>query len=1181
MALISPGVEVTVIDESFYTPAEPGTVPLVVVATAENKLNGAGTAVASGTLESNVGRVFKVTSQRELVELFGAPFFEKTASGSPVHGGERNEYGLLAAYSLLGVSNAAFILRAGVNLNELEGQTDTPGATPDDGQWWFDTRSTTWGVNEWNGAAIADGGQKFTAKTPLVLTDDDVDNIGTASAYFGSLGGAPKAAVGTIGDYCVVWQTVLESGTYSASKELARLWYKSAGNSALGIAAGDWVLVGSPEWAASHPTAYSTAAITGSLVAGHQFTVNGTTVTCAATVAGTISNFNTAMNGSGITAVFKNSRVYIYSDGTSTAEGGDSTTIAGGTGGVVLANVGPNTPLATLNITAGTYMAPALAQQPHTSVPLFRRSDFGTTVNGRPTGSLWLKTTEPNNGARMRLKKYNAATSAWVAQDAPLYANPHAALYYLDRSGGGSNLGANVTFVQTNALEHVGSYDATTGAVNGFDAPDETTASAVYRAWIRASGAETTITSKVIGSGTLAAGSNRSFTIKQSITGDVNLSAAATVTFNTAGTADDAFTIAAAINALSFVDSNGDAITNNVVASVSSTNELVIKHKTAGDIRMHPGSGLNVLATLFTVFDLEDGTGTANFYALTPAADATYGITDGAVDDYLASLWKPMANIGFDAVSNEPLNEPADGQLWYNPSFGDVDIMIHNGTTWVGYLDSTSPFYSATASLKTDPAGPIVSATMPETQSDYTPLVNGDLWISTADLENFPTIYKYNPDVGTTLAARWVLLDKTDQTSEDGVLFADARAGTSGGTATQAPSGSIAELLSSNFLDFDAPDPDLYPKGMLLWNTRVSGGNVKRYNNSYVDLTADNPRMGDVSMGSYWPDRWTTASPNNEDGSGSFGRKAQRSCVVAALKSVVDTSLEVRDEERRNFNLISCPGYPELLSNLINLNLDRRVTAFVVGDTPLRLQADATSLTNWGTNANLAFDNGDDGIVTYDEYAAVWYPNGFTTDLSGTNAVVPASHMMLRTIALSDQVSYPWFAPAGTRRGGITNATSVGYIDSDTGEFNVVALNNGQRDTLYDLKINPIPFFVGVGLVAYGQKTRARNASALDRINVARLVVYLRNQLSKLARPYVFEPNDQITRDEIKQAVESLLLELVGLRAIYDFAVVCDESNNTPARIDRNELYVDVAIEPTKAVEFIYIPLRLKNTGEI
>jgi phage tail sheath protein FI len=103
----------------------------------------------------------------------------------------------------------------------------------------------------------------------------------------------------------------------------------------------------------------------------------------------------------------------------------------------------------------------------------------------------------------------------------------------------------------------------------------------------------------------------------------------------------------------------------------------------------------------------------------------------------------------------------------------------------------------------------------------------------------------------------------------------------------------------------------------------------------------------------------------------------------------------------------------------------------------------------------------------------------------------------------------------------------------------------------------------------------------MDRINVSRLVSYLRRQLGILAKPYLFEPNDAQTRKEIKSAAESLLLELVGQRALYDFIVVCDTSNNTPARIDRSELYLDIAIEPVKAVEFIYIPLRLLNTGAI
>ena len=210
----------------------------------------------------------------------------------------------------------------------------------------------------------------------------------------------------------------------------------------------------------------------------------------------------------------------------------------------------------------------------------------------------------------------------------------------------------------------------------------------------------------------------------------------------------------------------------------------------------------------------------------------------------------------------------------------------------------------------------------------------------------------------------------------------------------------------------------------------------------------------------------------------------------------------------------------------------------------------------------------------------LFYPAGLTNDLSGNEVVVPASHMMIRTLLRNDSIAYPWFAPAGVRRGGITNATSVGYITGE-GEFQSVALNTGQRDTLYEQKINPITFLTGTGLVNYGQKTRARAANALDRINVARLVIYLRRQLNQLAKPYIFEPNDKITRDQVKAAVESLLLELVGLRALYDYLVVCDESNNTPSRIDRNELWIDIAIEPVKAVEFIYIPLRIKNTGKI
>jgi len=278
--------------------------------------------------------------------------------------------------------------------------------------------------------------------------------------------------------------------------------------------------------------------------------------------------------------------------------------------------------------------------------------------------------------------------------------------------------------------------------------------------------------------------------------------------------------------------------------------------------------------------------------------------------------------------------------------------------------------------------------------------------------------------------------------------------------------------------------------------------------------------------------------------------------------------------------LIACPGYPEAIPDLVSLNYDRGLSAFIVADTPARLTPDATTLSNWGNNVKKALYDSQEGLVTTDPYLGVFYPWGYSTDNTGNAIAVPPSHMMLRTIALSDNVSYPWFAPAGTRRGGITNASAVGYITTE-GEFQSVSLNTGQRDVLAGIHVNPITYLSGTGLVCYGQYTRQLVASSLDRINVARLVIYLRRQFAQLAKPYVFEPNDKITRDEIKGHADSLLLELVGQRALYDYLVVCDTSNNTPARIDRSELWIDVAIEPVKAAEFIYIPLRLKNTGAI
>ena len=325
---------------------------------------------------------------------------------------------------------------------------------------------------------------------------------------------------------------------------------------------------------------------------------------------------------------------------------------------------------------------------------------------------------------------------------------------------------------------------------------------------------------------------------------------------------------------------------------------------------------------------------------------------------------------------------------------------------------------------------------------------------------------------------------------------------------------------------------------------------------------------------------WLTASGNRNDGAMWSGRLAQRQLIVRAMKSAIDTSSAAR-EEQNQFNIIATPAYPELTPNMIALSNERNNTLFVVADTPMRLPSDGNSLVEWATNNNGEGVTTEDGNVATSNYAGAFYPSCVTTDLGGNTVVQPPSHMMVRTILRSDAVSYPWLAPAGTRRGVVDNATAIGYIDAATGEFQQIGVSQSVRDILYERNINPITFIPGVGITNFGNKTTTTTTTALDRINVARLVAFLRGRLEEIGKLFLFEPNDEITRNEITNTVNSLMIDLIAKRAIYDYLVVCDTSNNTPSRIDRNELWVDVAIEPVKAVEFIYIPLRIKNTGEI
>jgi hypothetical protein len=804
MALTSPGVEISIIDQSQFGSAGQGTVPLIILATQSNKDNVSGTGYATGTIPANANTPYLLTSQRELVEQFGQPKF-KTVNGTAVHGAEVNEYGLMAAYSYLGLANRAYVLRADIDLLQLEPTDIEPAGAPANGTYWLDLANTSWGIFEANGSS-------WVAKSPVVITD--------VADTSGSSGIAPNPAIGSNGDYAVVATSIVSS--FQVYKKVSDSW-------------------------------------------------------------------------------------------------------------VICTNAG---------------LSKTVFASPHYSIP------SATTA-----GDVWIKTTTPNSGLSVSVKKYVSAnipdSSPWTVITVP-------------------------------------SYTSDSTATTGF-------------------------------------GSTLS--------------------------------------------------TGKVFAKVAS--------------------------------------GTANI-------ELRY---------YDGSNW---SSLGEEASTSAPTGATVDGTLWYNTSLS-ADLYVKANGQWEPVSGDI-----------------VIDSSAPSGAS------NGDFWIDSSDVENYPAIYE-------SVDGSWVSRSVTDQTTPNGVVFADLT--TTASDTSNGDGGATA-------VDENAPDPALFPDGILLWNSMVSTGNVKQYSDV---LDASGVATGDKA--------WFTLSGNKEDGSPYMLRKAQRRAVVKALQSAVSSNETIR-EEMTYFTLIATPGYPELIDEMLSLNTDRKETAFVIVDTPMRLAPQGQTLIDWMSGNNAA-STGEDGLVVSGGsayQAGCYYPSALATDLSGNDVVVPASHVVLRTYAYNDQVAYPWFAPAGLTRGVVTNASNVGYINGE-GEFIPVALTTGQRDTLYGdgsrVGINPIARFPGQGVYVFGQKTLQTGSSALDRVNVARLLAYLRERFDPLARPFIFEPNDKITRANVKQVFDSFLGELLAKRAIYDFIVVCDETNNTPARIDRNELYVDVAIEPVKAAEFIYIPVRVVNTGEL
>ena len=202
-------------------------------------------------------------------------------------------------------------------------------------------------------------------------------------------------------------------------------------------------------------------------------------------------------------------------------------------------------------------------------------------------------------------------------------------------------------------------------------------------------------------------------------------------------------------------------------------------------------------------------------------------------------------------------------------------------------------------------------------------------------------------------------------------------------------------------------------------------------------------------------------------------------------------------------------------------------------------------------------------------YAAMYWPWVQTIDPdSAQNVWVPASAMIGGVYAYNDSVSEPWFAPAGINRGGLTNVIRPER-----------KLTQGNRDTLYEANVNPIASFPGVGTVVYGQKTLQRQASALDRVNVRRLLIALKGYISQVSQTLLFEQNTAATRNNFLSTVNPYLESVQQRQGLYAFKVVMDDSNNTPDVIDRNQLVGAIYLQPTKTAEFIILDFNVLPTG--
>lgn len=789
---------------------------------------------------------------------------------------------------------------------------------------------------------------------------------------------------------------------------------------------------------------------------------------------------------------------------------------------------------------------------------------FDTHINipdGETTGSIWIKTTEPNNGANYSVLRYNASLDQFEEIDAPLYKNDSDA-----SSAYGSALSVGSLYVQYGSVEatfNIKRWNGSTWSQLSYEANDSepTTAPDEGTLWYNPA-LEADI---MVNNGNQWKGYR---------------------------------------NLYPATDPNGPQITSKMPTSQSTgaplqNYDLWIK----SDSVIEYPQVFRYLNGQWVLVDNSDKT--------TP-----FGVIFGDIREDSGPVG-PWIQGGSAATASASLQ--ANDVFVSNAGDG------YDDGTYTGTIDGgTTVATDATEIEVVVVGGSVISAELTNA-GEYTDLPSGGAIVTLTGITGSPTTqaefaiswgvanitvssggngYTTNPIVSISGGGG---TGATALSSIDTGIVDEIFVQTSGAGYTSVPqvlvnspfgkplSDSVADMAVSDWVDpveLDILNPQLFPSGMILFNTRRSTNNVKVWREEFFadieeysvgNFLSDayesaNPGARDAAYTyiSDKPERWVSFSGNDLQGVGLFGRFAQRITVVRSIAEQIVSNQNIRSEVV-NYNIVAAPGYAEVYDELITLNVDRRETAFIIADTPVDLKVNATDISKWANNERNVASNGRLGRTNMYDYAAMYHPWGLGTNVDGKEIVIPASSIALRTYGFNDSVAFPWFPPAGSRRGVISNAASVGTVDLVTNQYNPVTLNPGQRYTLYENKINPLAFIPGRGLLVYGDKTLTPNDnSALSRVNVARLIVYLRNILPNLLVPFLFELNTERTRQAAQEVVTNVMVDLLGKEAISDFVVSLE--GNTPEMIDQNTLVVDVFVAPTKSINFILVPIRIQNT---